>query len=322
MEYIKLGSTGLEVSRICLGCMSFGEPQAAAHPWTLGEEAARPILRQALDNGINFLDTANVYSAGSSEAIVGKVLAEYGHRDEIVLATKVNGRMHQGPNGAGLSRKAIMAEIDHSLRRLRTDYVDLYQIHRYDPSTPVEETVEALHDVVKAGKARYVGASSMYAWQFSKMLHVADKHGWARFVTMQDHYNLLYREEEREMIPLCQDAGIGLIPWSPLARGRLTRDWDETTERSKTDEFGKSLYSEGDRAVVEAVAKVAAGRGASRAQVALAWLLASTAVSAPIVGVTKPEQLDDLLAGLSVKLGPDEVAQLEEPYQPHRIAGH
>src|SRR6185437_11789063 len=273
MDYVKLGPTGLEVSRICLGGMSFGDPGRGNHPWSLAEEESRAIIRQALEAGVNFLDTANVYSAGSSEEIVGRALADLGRRDEIVLATKVHGRMHDGPNGGGLSRKAILAEIDHSLRRLGTDYVDLYQIHRFDPTTPVEETMEALHDVVKAGKARYVGASSMYAWQFAKMQHAADRHGWTRFVTMQDHYNLLYREEEREVLPLCADQGLGVIPWSPLARGRLTRDWDEATERSQTDEFGRRLYAEQDRAIVDAVATVATKRGVTRAQVALAWVL-------------------------------------------------
>jgi aryl-alcohol dehydrogenase-like predicted oxidoreductase len=322
MEYGKLGSTGLEISRLCLGCMSFGEPGRGAHPWSLGEEAARPLIRQALEAGINFLDTANVYSDGSSEEIVGKALADFAQRDEVVLATKVHGRMRPGANGAGLSRKAIMAEIDNSLRRLRTDYVDLYQIHRFDHSTPVEETVEALSDLVKAGKARYVGASSMYAWEFSKMLHVADQHGWARFVSMQDHYNLLYREEEREMLPLCSDQGVGAIPWSPLARGRLTRDWDESTERSQADEFGRRLYSEEDRAIVQAVANVADKRGISRAQVALAWLLSKPVVSAPIVGVTSSAQLADALSAVSVDLSAEEVEQLEAPYEPHAIAGH
>ena len=322
MEYTRLGSTGLEVSRICLGCMSFGEPQRGGHPWSLGEDAARTIIRQALEAGINFFDTANVYSDGSSEEIVGKVLGELAHRDEIVLATKVNGRMHPGPNGAGLSRKAVLSEIDHSLRRLGVDYVDLYQIHRFDHSTPVEETVEALNDVVRAGKARYVGASSMYAWEFSKMLHTAEQHGWARFASMQDHYNLAYREEEREVLPLCADQGIGVIPWSPLARGRLTRDWDTATARSETDEFGKRLYRDSDRAIVEAVAKVAQARSISRAQVALAWLLSKPVVSAPIVGVTRPKQLADLIGALPVKLSAEEIDQLEEPYQPHAIAGH
>jgi aryl-alcohol dehydrogenase (NADP+) len=302
--------------------MSFGEPGRGNHQWSLAEQDATPIIRRALEAGINFFDTANVYSAGSSEEIVGKVLGTHARRDEIVLATKVNGRMHDGPNGAGLSRKAIMSEIDNSLRRLGMDYVDLYQIHRFDSAVPVEETLEALNDVVRAGKARYVGASSMYAWQFSRMLHVADRHGWARFVTMQDHYNLLYREEEREMLPLCAAEGIGVIPWSPLARGRLTRDWDATTARSETDEFGKRLYLDSDKAIVDAVAEVARKRSISRAQVALAWLLGQSVITAPIVGVTKIEQLDDALGALSVELSPEEVEQLEAPYQPHAIAGH
>ncbi|MHB1781517.1 MAG: aldo/keto reductase [Acidimicrobiales bacterium] len=322
MDYVKLGSTGLDVSQLCLGCMSFGDPARGNHPWSLGEEASRTIIRQALDAGINFFDTANVYSDGSSEEIVGRALADFARREEVVLATKVNGRMHEGPNGAGLSRKAILAEIDNSLRRLGTDYVDLYQIHRFDASVPVEETVEALHDVVRSGKARYVGASSMYAWQFAKMLHAASSHGWTRFVTMQDHYNLLYREEEREMLPLCVDEGVGVIPWSPLARGRLTRDWDESTERSTTDEFGKRLYLASDGAIVERVAAVARARGASRAQVALAWLLAKPAVSAPIVGVTTPAQLGDLLGAVSLTLAPEEVELLESGYEPHAVAGH
>ncbi len=322
MEYARLGSTGLEVSRICLGCMSFGDPGRGNHPWTIGEDAARPIIRQALEAGINFLDTANVYSDGSSEEIVGRALSSFARRDEVVLATKVHGRMREGPNGQGLSRRAILSEIDHSLRRLGTDYVDLYQIHRFDPRTPIEETVEALHDVVKAGKARYVGASSMYAWQFQKMLHVAERHGWTRFVSMQDHYNLLYREEEREMLPLCSAEGIGVIPWSPLARGRLTRSWHETTERSETDEFGKRLYGDGDRAVVERVAAVADRRGVSQAEVALAWLLSKPVVTAPIIGVTRPGQLEAALAAVSLELDPSEVAELEAPYEPHAVAGH
>jgi 1-deoxyxylulose-5-phosphate synthase len=322
MDYVKLGATGLDVSRLCLGCMSFGEPSRGQHPWSLPEDESRKIIRQALDAGINFFDTANVYSDGTSEEIVGRALGDMGRRDEIVLATKVHGRMHAGPNGGGLSRKAIMAEIDHSLRRLGTDYVDLYQIHRFDRRTPVEETLEALHDVVKAGKARYIGASSMYAWQLAKLLYTADRHGWTRFVTMQDHYNLLYREEEREMLPLCADQGLGVIPWSPLARGRLTREWDDATERSQTDEFGRSLYAETDRAVVDAVAAVAESRGIVRAQVALAWVLSKPVVTAPIVGVTKPGQLDDALAALTVALSPEEIEQLEAPYGPHRIAGH
>ena len=322
MDYVKLGATGLDVSRLCLGCMSFGEPSRGQHPWSLPEDESRKIIHQALDAGINFFDTANVYSDGTSEEIVGRALGDMGRRDEIVLATKVHGRMHAGPNGGGLSRKAIMTEIDHSLRRLGTDYVDLYQIHRFDRRTPVEETLEALHDVVKAGKARYIGASSMDAWQLAKLLYTADRHGWTRFVTMQDHYNLLYREEEREMLPLCADQGLGVIPWSPLARGRLTREWDDATERSQTDEFGRSLYAETDRAIVDAVAAVAEPRGIARAQVALAWVLSKPVVTAPIVGVTKPGQLDDALAALTVTLSPEEIQQLEAPYEPHRIAGH
>jgi 1-deoxyxylulose-5-phosphate synthase len=322
MDYAKLGATGLDVSRICLGCMSFGEPGRGSHPWSLDEDAAKPIVRHALEVGINFFDTANVYSDGTSEEIIGRILGEHARRDEIVLATKVHGRMRPGPNGSGLSRKAILAEIDHSLRRLGTDYVDLYQIHRLDASTPIEETLEALHDVVRAGKARYIGASSMYAWQFATMLHTSDRHGWTRFVSMQDHYNLLYREEEREMFPLCAAEGIGVIPWSPLARGRLARAWDESTERSSTDEFGKLLYSESDRAIVEVVGDVAARRGVSRAQVALAWMLGKVLVSAPIVGVTRLPQLDEAVAALELRLSPDEVEQLEKGYEPHAVAGH
>jgi 1-deoxyxylulose-5-phosphate synthase len=322
MEYRKLGSTGLDVSKICLGCMSFGVPERGGHPWSMNEDLAVPIIRQALDAGINFFDTANVYSEGTSEEIVGKALAAHANRDEIVLATKVHGAMRRGPNGSGLSRKAILSEIDNSLRRLGTDYVDLYQIHRFDRTVPIEETLEALHDVVRSGKARYIGASSMYAWQFAKMLYVAERHGWTRFVTMQDHYNLLYREEEREMLPLCREEGIGVIPWSPLARGRLTRDWDEVTERSETDEFGQRLYGGSDRAVVQTVTELAEQRGITRAQVALAWLLSKPAISAPIVGVTKPVQLDEAISALSVELSEEEVKRLEQPYEPHRIAGH
>jgi aryl-alcohol dehydrogenase (NADP+) len=321
MDYVKLGSTGLDVSPICVGCMSFGVPGRGGHPWSLDEEEARPLIRRALDAGVNFFDTANVYSDGTSEEITGRVLWEHARRDEIVLATKVHGRMHKGPNGAGLSRKAIMSEIDNSLRRLGTDYVDLYQIHRWDYDTPIEETLEALHDVVKAGKARYIGASSMYAWQFSKALYTASQHGWTRFSTMQNHYNLLHREEEREMLPLCADQGIGVIPWSPLARGRLARDWDATSARSETDEFGKSLYQEGDRKIVEAVARVASSRGVAPAHVALAWVLRHPSVAAPIVGMTKAEHLDDAVAALSLSLSEDEVAQIEEHYTPRSIVG-
>jgi aryl-alcohol dehydrogenase-like predicted oxidoreductase len=324
MDYVKLGQTGADVSRLCIGCMSYGIPERGAHPWSLNEEQSRPFIKKALDLGINFFDTANVYSDGTSEEIVGRALNDFAKRDEVVIATKVHGRMRPGPNGGGLSRKAIMYEIDESLRRLGTDYIDLYQIHRWDPHTPIEETLEALHDVVKAGKALYIGASSMYAWQFLKALHTAERNGWTRFVTMQNYLNLLYREEEREMLPLCQAEKIGVIPWSPLARGRLTRDWDEVSYRSETDEFGKTLYSataEADRKVVERVAEVAAERGIPRAQVALAWVLQKQPVTAPIIGATKPHHLDDAIAALSVKLTPEEIAKLEEPYVPHPILG-
>jgi aryl-alcohol dehydrogenase-like predicted oxidoreductase len=322
MRYVKLGSTGLEVSALTLGCMSFGEPDRGAHPWTLDEEASRKIIKDALESGINSFDTANVYSAGSSEEITGRALRDFAPREEVVIATKVFNRMRPGPNGAGLSRKAIMTEIDASLTRLGTDYVDLYQIHRWDYETPIEETLEALHDVVKAGKARYTGASSMFAWQFAKALHLSDANGWTRFVSMQNHYNLLYREEEREMLPLCEDEGIGVLPWSPLARGRLTRDWDATTSRAETDEFGSTLYGDEDKAIVEQVAQVARSRGISRAQVALAWLLQQPAVTSPIIGVTKPYHLSDAVAALDVELTAEELESLAAPYQPHAIAGH
>ena len=321
MEYVKLGSTGLDVSPICLGCMSYGEPGRGAHPWSLDEEASRPFFRQAIEAGINFFDTADVYSAGSSEEITGRALKDFGRRDEIVLATKVNGRMRPGPNGQGLSRKAIMTGIDASLARLGTDYVDLYQIHRWDPQVPIEETLEALHDVVKAGKARYIGASSMYAWQFSKSLYLAGQHGWTRFVTMQNHYNLVYREEEREMLPLCADQGVGVIPWSPLARGRLARDWDGQTARSETDAFGQRLYVADDRLIAEQVSSIAESRRVPRAQIALAWVASRPAVTAPIVGATRPQHLTDAVAALDVQLTPEEIDQLEKPYVPHRIAG-
>ena len=321
MEYTKLGSTGLDVSRICLGCMSFGVPERGNHEWTLDEERSRPLIRSAIEAGVNFFDTANVYSDGTSEEIVGRALREFGNRDEIVLATKVHGRMRPGPNGAGLSRKAIMAELDASLRRLGVDYVDLYQIHRWDDNTPIEETMAALHDLVKAGKVRYLGASSMYAWQFSKAQYLAERHGWTRFATMQNHYNLLYREEEREMLPLCADLGVGAIPWSPLARGRLTRDWNAGSARSETDEFGKTLYLEEDRLIVERVAELAGQRGISRAQIALAWVLRQPVVSAPIVGATKLEHLQDAVAAVDVELSDAEVEPLESGYRPHSIAG-
>jgi aryl-alcohol dehydrogenase-like predicted oxidoreductase len=325
MTTTRLGRTGLEISRICLGCMSVGEPERGNHAWTMGGAASRPFIKKALDLGINFFDTANVYSDGTSEEIVGKALLDYARRDEVVIATKVHGRMHAGPNGAGLSRKAIFAEIDASLKRLGTDHVDLYQTHRWDYAVPVEETLEALNDVVRAGKALHIGASSMFAWQFAKSLALSEKHGWARFQTMQNYVNLLYREEEREMLPLCRAEGIGVIPWSPLARGRLTRAWDTSTARTETDGFGKTLYAktaEADRKVVEAVAAVAARLGRPRAQVALAWVLHKPEVSAPIVGATKLEQLDDAVAALSLQLSPADLAELEAPYVPHAIVGH
>ncbi|OMG01388.1 aldo/keto reductase [Paenibacillus sp. FSL R7-0337] len=324
MDYVKLGKTGLEVSRICLGCMSYGVPERGTHSWSLSEHESRPFIRKALELGINFFDTANIYSDGTSEEIVGRALKEFASRDEIVLATKVHGRMRTGPNGGGLSRKAILSEIDHSLKRLGTDYVDLYQIHRWDPSTPVEETMEALHDVVKAGKARYIGASSMPAWQFLKALHTAERHGWTRFVSMQNYVNLLYREEEREMLPLCEAEGIGVIPWSPLARGRLTRDWQETSARSESDQFGKLLYSqteEADRLVALRLKEIAEQREIPRAQVALAWVLQKKPVTAPIVGATRMSHLEDAAAAVSVTLTDEEIRRLEEPYVPHPVMG-
>jgi len=325
MKTTRLGRTGLEISRICLGCMSYGEPERGNHPWTMGETASRPFLKKALDLGINFFDTANVYSDGTSEEIVGKALLEYARRDEVVIATKVHGRMHTGLNGAGLSRKAIFAEIDASLRRLGTDHVDLYQTHRWDYGVPIEETLEALNDVVRAGKALHIGASSMHAWQFARALAISERHGWARLQTMQNYVNLLYREEEREMLPLCRAEGIGVIPWSPLARGRLTRDWDASSARAETDNFGKSLYAktaDADRKVVEAVAAVARRLDRPRAQVALAWVLQKPEVSAPIVGATRLEQLDDAVAALTLQLSPADIAELEAPYVPHAVVGH
>jgi len=322
MRYQTLGRTGLEVSVVTLGCMSWGDATRGGHQWVLDDDAGRRIIKDALDAGINFFDTANVYSAGSSEEITGRALNDFASREEVVLATKVHGRMRPGPNGAGLSRKAILTEIDASLTRLGTDYVDLYQIHRWDPQTPIEETMEALHDVVKAGKARYIGASSMHAWQFTKAQQVAERNGWTPFVSMQNHYNLLYREEEREMLPLCLDQGVGVIPWSPLARGRLTRDWDASTARAETDEFGATLYRDEDKAIVEKVAEVANRRGVARAQVALAWLLAQPAVTSPIVGVTKPQHLADAVAAVDLELTPEEIEELGADYVPHAIAGH
>jgi 1-deoxyxylulose-5-phosphate synthase len=319
MDYIKLGSTGLDVSRLCLGCMSFGVPEVGGTAWSLDEDSSRPLFKQAVDAGINFFDTANVYSAGTSEEIVGRAMREFTDRDEVVLATKVHGRMRPGPNGAGLSRKAILAELDASLRRLDVDYVDLYQIHRWDDDTPIEETMQALHDVVRAGKVRYLGASTMYAWQFSKAQYVAERNGWTKFVSMQSQYNLLYREEEREMFPLCADQGVGLIPWSPLARGRLTRDWDETSRRGETDERSRSLYRDSDRHIVDQVAAVAEARGVPRARIALAWVSGNRQVDSAIVGATKAGHLDDAIASLQITLSADEVAQLEGPYQPREF---
>ena len=326
MDYTRLGHTGLQVSRLCLGCMTYGEPNRGNHEWTLGEEASRPFIREALEAGINFFDTANVYSDGSSEEILGRALRDFTRRDEVVVATKVHGRMAKHPNGAGLSRRAIMGEIDNSLKRLGMDHVDLYQIHRFDPNTPIEETLEALHDVVKAGKARYIGASSMFAWQFCKSLYLAEQHGWTRFVSMQNHLNLLYREEEREMLGLCREEGIGVIPWSPLARGKLARPAGagESTKREQTDNFQRVLYQrteDADRRVIDAVGAVAEARGASRAAVALAWLLAKPGVTAPIIGASKPHHLKDALAALTLDLRPEEIEQLEAEYVPHAVAG-
>lgn len=322
MDYVNLGNTGLKVSRICLGCMSFGASDQGTHPWTMDEESSRPFIRQALDAGINFFDTANVYSLGTSEEILGRAITDMTRREEVVIATKVHGRMRPGPNGAGLSRAAIMHEIDASLRRLGTDYVDLYQIHRWDDRTPIAETMEALHDVVKAGKARYIGASSMYAWQFFKAQYTAQMNGWTPFVSMQNHYNLIQREEEREMMPLCVDQGVGVIPWSPLARGRLTRDWEVTTARSETDAFGTTLYDHpGDREIAAAVASIAADRGVPRAQVAMAWVLSKSFVTAPIVGATKVTHIDDAVAAVELRLTAEEIAALEAPYTPHPVVG-
>ncbi len=325
MEYVKLGNTGLEVSRLCLGCMSFGDPEGWVHKWALTDEESRPVIKKALDLGINFFDTANVYSLGRSEEILGRALKDYSNRDEIVIATKVYNKMQEGPNGAGLSRKAIMSEIDKSLKRLGTDYVDLYIIHRWDYNTPIEETMSALHDIVKAGKARYIGASSMYAWQFQKALYTAEKNGWTRFVSMQNHLNLIYREEEREMIPLCKEEKIALTPYSPLASGRLTRDWSETTKRYETDRVQRDKYDstiDADRLVVERLAEVAEKHGVPRTQIALAWLMQKQPVTIPIIGATKISHLEAAVPSLEVRLSPEEIAYMEEPYVPHRIVAH
>jgi aryl-alcohol dehydrogenase-like predicted oxidoreductase len=324
MDYIRFGNTGMKVSRICLGCMSYGAP-TERWPWALDESASRPFIRKALDLGINFFDTADIYSLGKSEEVVGRALRDFAARDQVVLATKVFNAMGPGPNDGGLSRKHILSSIDASLKRLGVDYVDLYQIHRWDYQTPIEETLEALNDVVRAGKARYIGASSMYAWQFSKALYTADRHGWARFVSMQPHYNLIYREEEREMLPLCQDQGIAVIPWSPLARGLLTRSPSRErneTVRAQTDAFGRSLYGrEDDFTIARRVESLAQARGLPMAQVALAWMLSKAVITAPIIGATQPHHLDDAVAALSVQLSPEEVQSLEEAYQPHPTLG-
>jgi aryl-alcohol dehydrogenase-like predicted oxidoreductase len=326
MEYTKLGNSGLDVSRICMGTMGLGvESKRWPQKWLIDEENSRPIIKKALELGINFFDTANVYSDGLSEEFLGRAIKDFANRDEVVLATKVHYPMHDGRNGAGLSRKTIMSEVDKSLKRLGTDYIDLYQIHRWDYNTPIEETMEALHDVVKAGKARYIGASAMYAWQFQKALHVAEKNGWTKFISMQNHLNLMYREEEREMLPLCKEEKIGVIPYSPLASGRLTRDWSETTKRSETDQVQKNKYdatADTDRAIVERVAELAEKHDVPRAHIALAWLLQKEPVAAPIVGATKISHLEDAVAALSVFFPPEEVAYMEEPYVPHTIVGH
>jgi aryl-alcohol dehydrogenase-like predicted oxidoreductase len=330
MKYQRLGTTGLKVSRICLGCMSYGDPDASlpgeamGWKWALREEESRPFFRRAIELGINFFDTANVYSFGASEEVTGRALRDFARREDVVIATKVHSPMRPGPNGRGLSRQAILHEIDASLKRLGTDYVDLYQTHRWDDATPIEETMEALHDVVRAGKARYLGASSMWAWQFAKAQHVAEKNGWTRFVSMQNHWNLLYREEEREMAPLCQDQGVGIIPWSPLARGKLARPPEAKTARTETDQFGKRLYArteEADLRVQAALDLVAKARQVPHAQVALAWLLQKGGVTAPIVGATKQHHLEDAVASLEVTLTADEVRALEAAYVPHPVAG-
>ncbi len=325
MDYVNFGNTGLKVSRLWLGCMTYGIPERGNHPWTLPEDASRPLIKQAIELGINVFDTANAYSDGTSEEIVGRALRDFTKRDDIVIATKVYMRMRPGPNGAGLSRKAIFNEIDNSLRRLGTDYVDLYQVHRWDYETPIEETLEALHDIVKAGKVRYIGASSMYAWQFTKAIYTSRLNGWTEFSNMQNHLNLLHREEEREMLPFCLDQNIAVVPWSPLARGRLTRPWDEVSERQKTDAFGKTLYqqtAESDRRVVEEVFRIAKARGVPPAQVALAWVAQKPGVTAPIIGASKPNHLPDAIAALSLNLSDEEIAALEAPYVPHPVQGH
>lgn len=325
MDYVKLGNTGLDVSRICLGCMGFGDPEKWIHKWVLKEDESRIVIKKALESGINFFDTANVYSLGASEEILGRAIRDYANRDEVVVATKVHQKMHEGPNGSGLSRKTILSEIDKSLTRLNMDYVDLYIIHRWDYHTPIEETMEALHDVVKSGKARYIGASAMYAWQFQKAQYVAEKNSWTRFVSMQNHLNLIYREEEREMLPLCRDQKVAVTPYSPLASGRLTRDLAaETTTRSEIDQIAKSKYDatiDADRQVIERLAEIAAKRDVPRTHIALAWLLQKEPVVAPIIGATKISHLDTALGALTVKLTDEEIAYMEAPYVPHNIVG-
>jgi len=324
MEYVRFGNTGLMVSKLCLGMMTYGKP-TERWPWALNEEQSRPFIKKALELGINFFDTADVYTAGESEKVTGKALWDMAKRDDIVLATKVFNPMGPGPNDKGLSRKHILSAIDASLQRLGTDYVDLYQIHRWDYNTPIEETMEALHDVVKAGKARYIGASSMFAWQLAQAQYTAEKNGWTKFVSMQPHYNLVYREEEREMLPFCQDQKLAVIPWSPLARGLLTgnRSKERTeTDRARTDSFGKSLYSDDDFIIVDRVAKLAEQKGLPPAQIALAWVLAKPVITAPIIGASKPGHLEDAVAALSIKLSPEEIAHLEEAYKPHPVLGH
>jgi 1-deoxyxylulose-5-phosphate synthase len=326
MDYVNIGKTGLKVSRICLGCMTYGTPEKGSHTWALNEEQSRPFIKQALELGINFFDTANVYCGGASEEVLGRALRDFAKRDEVVVATKAYGAMRKDPNGRGLSRKAIFTEIDASLGRLGMDYVDLYQTHRWDYDTPIEETLEALHDVVKAGKARYIGASSMFAWQFCKALYLADLHSWTRFVSMQPHFNLLYREEEREMLRLCKAEGVGVLPWSPLARGRLTRPWESqaSTERGRTDQYSKHLYGatqEADKGVVDRLGQLSEARSLPRAQIALAWLLRQPVVTAPIIGATKSHHLEDAVSALSVKLSDEEIKSLEEPYAPHDFVG-
>lgn len=321
MDYVKLGPTGLDVSRLILGCMTFGDPGRGTHPWTLNEEASRPVIKHALEAGINFFDTANTYSNGSSEEILGRALADYARRDEIVISTKVFQGMRQGPNAAGLSRKAIFQELDASLQRLGTDYIDLYQIHRWDPNTPIEETLEALHDAVKAGKVRYLGASSMWAWQFSKAQYTARANNWTPFISMQNQYNLLNREEEREMLPLCHDLGVGVIPWSPMARGRLTRKWDESSGRQETDEVANALYQPYDGGIVDSVSQVADARGVPMAQVALAWVAQRPGITAPIIGAKSEKHIEDAVAALQIDLEPAELACLEACYSPRPAVG-